>query len=499
MSVLRGTVYLSISRVASILLNVWAIGRFVQWLGNEAWGGIALMTVFSAICTTLCDLGLGTATINSMVRAKRNKDQAEANRILATHTTITLALSSVLSIIFAVAFASGYVQSVGQDLPGVLYYGCAAATTIFVLLNIGQNAALVSEGRYSYIALVATISAFVNTGLSLWLIHETRHPWGFWAGSLAGTVVTAIANEVKIRKLGFSSPRVGVFRKEFEGLRAFVKRSVFTNSASLLSGLDRVALSKVVSQAHLGIYDQAARIPATLTSTMPLAQVFPAEIARIHLEGTGAIKDAYMKLSAATMALMMAVLFIPSACGESFLRLIYPTYEPVMATLFALASLDAAFAIYGSLFAIFANATGRPQLTAPFIWFMMLGTAFLAVPSAAHYGLIGVAGCRVVLQLVQFVPLEWAIKKSIAPSLDLNSAVGKKAFIMCLALVFWVVGYRVFHTLGWQNNALAGFLLAVVLSYGYVASLVAIGAIWLPRQLLRLLPPMLRSSTRRPT
>lgn len=498
MSVLRGTVYLSISRFASLLLNVWAIGRFVEWLGNENWGGIALMIVLWGICQTICDLGMTTATVNSMVKAISEKDQLSASRLLSTHTAISGWLCVLLALIYAVAFQLGYVRSVGHGYEGAIYYAAAAATGMFVLVNNGQYAALVSHGRYSFIALTATISAFINTGLSLWLIYTFREPWGYWVGSSIGMLYVTIANETKIRKLGFGSPRIGFFSAEFASVKEYVKRSSLTNSATLLGGLDRIVLSRVVSQASLGIYDQAVRIPGTLQSTMPISHVFPAEIAKVSLLGSDAIKAAYLKLSSATMALAMAVLFIPSACAESYIRLIYPGYEPTMTTLYALASIDVSFALYGSLYAQFSNAAGRPHLAAPFMWFMLLGTAIFALPAALMYGLVGIAAARVLLQLAQFFPLEWATKKHLIPELGLKEVVTKKAFIVLFSAIFWVIGYRLVHALGLQQNAIAGLGISSVLSYIYMASLYGCGAIWLPNRLTKILPPFILKLARGP-
>ncbi|MBL8060408.1 MAG: hypothetical protein JNK63_06795 [Chthonomonas sp.] len=498
MSVLRGTVYLSISRLATLLLNVWAVGRFVEWLGNENWGGIALMVILWAICQTICDLGMTGATVNSMIKAISEKNQLTASRLLATHTAISCYLCALLVLIYAAAFQFGYVRSVGHGLDAMAFYAAAALTGMLVLINNGQYAALVSHGRYSFIALTATISAFLNTALSLWLIYAFRQPWGFWVGSFAGMLYVTIANEFKIRKLGFGSPRVGFFWKEFEDVKAFVKRSSLSNSATIATGFDRIVLSRVVSQAGLGIYDQSVRIPETLKSTMPIAHVFPAEIARVNLVGQEALQTAYRKLSSATMALAMAVLFIPSACGESYIRLIYPAYDPVMTILFALASIDASFALYGSLFASFSTATARPHLTAPFMWFMLLGTAFLAVPAALKFGLVGIAAARIVLQLVQFYPLEWAAKKYLIPNLELAEVVTKKAFIVLFASIFWVIGFRLIHVLGWQQNAIAGIGISSVLSYLYMACLYGFGAIWLPSRLARVLPRFIQKLAWRP-
>lgn len=499
MSVLRGTIYLSISRVASLLLNMWAIGRYVHWLGDESWGGIALMIVLMGFCVTICDLGLNIATLNALVKAASDKDQEAANRVLATTTAIYGCAFVPIGLIYALAFQFGYVRAMGHNLEGALYFALAAGTTMLSLISFSQNSALSSRGHYSYIAFSSTLFAFVNTGISLLLIYRTGQPWGFWAGNFGGLICTLIANEIQLRKIGFGAPRIGFFKSELQGVKAYLKRSWITNTASLANGLDRIALGRVVSEASLGIYDQATRIPATLISTMPIAQVFPAEVARVSQDGEGALYEAYKKLSSATMAMMMAVLFIPSACAESYLRLIYPVYHPVMLPIFILASLDAAFSLYGSLFAVFAGATGRPHLTAPFVWFMLVGTALLAFPVASLYGLIGVAAMRAILQLIQFYPLEWAARKFIMPGMALREILTKKAFIVAVAAVFWVLGYRIIYALGWQYYALAGIGVSSVMSYIFMACLYGTGAIWLPQRLAGLLPKFVRNLSRRPT
>lgn len=481
------------SRVLSLLLNLWALGKYVSWLGNEGWGAIVLIVIIGNIASTLADLGLGVGTINAMVGALDNDDQSKANRILATHNSLSLVLGLLTIVPMLACFWAGYIKGVGHDLPGLLFYLVTAGTTIFVLIINGQNAGLVTRGQYTYIALIATIAALVNTFVSLALVYHFRHPWGFMAGNFISSFFTLCAYELKLKQLGFGGNRLGFFWADFASVIAYVKRSWITNSAQLISGLDRMVLNSVLGQAPLGVYDQSVRIPSTLCSTMPIAQVFPAEIAKANIEGPKAMHDAYWKVFPATMALMMAILVIPSAFGESFLRLFLKEVTPEMGLLFILASIDAASSVYGSMYAVFSNASAKPHLTAPFVWFMLLGSALLAYPAALHFGIIGVALTRVVLQLVQFYALEWAVKRFLIPGLNLSRAIRRKLVIMGIAGVFWFIGYSAFKQLHLSHLPFASLALAAALSYLYMLSVVAIRVVKLPTKLESVLPKFARN------
>ena len=137
MSVLRGTFYLGLSRVLSLLLNLWALGKYVSWLGNEGWGAIVLIVIIGNICSTVADLGLGVGTINSMVGALDNDDQGKANRILATHNSISLVLGFLAIRPMMACFWAGYIKGVGLDFRGLLFYLVTAGTTIFGLIISG--------------------------------------------------------------------------------------------------------------------------------------------------------------------------------------------------------------------------------------------------------------------------------------------------------------------------------------------------------------------------
>ena len=483
---------MGVARVVALLLNVWAIGKYVSWMGNEGWGAIVIIIVLVQACQTVADLGLSVGTINALVKSTQRGDQASSNRVLATHTGISLLVSLIIVIPFSICFSTGYIKSVHQDLFGGLFYGITLGLFVLVLITNGQSAALVSRGKYSFIALMSMIGSFINTGVSLWLVYQYRHPWGFMAGNFVATLFTAFVYERKIRQLGYGGQRVGLFWSEFADVTAYVKRSWVSNSAQFASGLDRLVLNGVVGQARLGVYDQAVRIPGVLGSTMPLAQVFPAEIARVNMEGPKALKDAYWKVFPATLALLMAVLLIPSAFSESYLRLVFKSYDPVMATLFVLAGIDAAYAAYGSLFSVFANATGKPHITAPFVWFMLLGSALLAYPAATMFGLIGVAGARVLLQLTQFYVIEWATKKYLIPDLNLRLALTKKLTISIVAFAFWAIGYQIFLALHLQNSPFVSLGISAILSYLFILVLVATRVVRLPSRLEQTLPKFAR-------
>ncbi len=491
MSAVKGTVYLGVSRGLALILNLWAFGRYVAWLGDELWGAVALLLVLSTIISAVCDLGMGNGTINAVVKAFHGGDVERADRVLSSHTIVSLMLTSTAALFFVVLFFTQYIKGVGQDIHGVLFYFTAAATVIQVFVLNGHNAVLVSKGEYGFISVVSLIGVVINTAVSLALVYSTRHPWGFMAGNMVSSFFVILCYERKSRNYGLRRVPFRYYAEEFAPVKEFVRRSWLGNTAQIFSGLDKVILKQVMGQGALGVYDQASKIPATLNSTMPLAQVFPAEIAKSNLEGPEALLKTYWKVMPTTLALMMAVLFIPSAFGGQILGLFLDKVTVPMIAVFVLASLDATFSVYGSMFAIFANGVGKPNVATPFIWYMLIGVAALAYPSALYFGLVGVAGSRVLLQVLQFYLIERSLKRHVIPDLPMGRALTRKALIFCVGLLVWGAGYAInsFAVI----PAWTALLLATALSYSFMVLMVCSRMIVLPSKLEFLVPKFRRA------
>ncbi len=491
MGAVRGTVYLGVSRGLALILNLWAFGRYVAWLGDELWGAVALLLVISTIISALCDLGLGHGTLNALVKAFHSGDTQQADRVLSSHTVVSILLTSTASLIFVAFFAAQYIKGVGQDLSGVLFYSTAALTIIQVFILNAPNSVLVAKGEYGFISVVALVSVVINTAVSLWLVYTTKQPWGFMAGNMVSSCFTILLYERKMRNFGLRQVRFRYYPEEFAPVREFVRRSWLGTFAQVFSGLDKVILKQVLGQGALGVYDQAAKIPATINSTMPLAQVFPAEIAKSNLDGPEALLRTYWKVMPTTLALMMAIIFIPSAFAGQILGLFLDKVTGPMTAVFVLASLDAAFSVYGSMFSIFSSGVGKPNVATPFIWYMLIGVAALAYPSALYFGLVGVAGSRVLLQLFQFYFIERSLKRHIIPDLPVGRAIVRKTLIFSVGLLVWGAGYAI-NSVG-TIPAWGALLLTAALSYSFMVLMVCSRMIILPAKLEFLVPKFRRA------
>lgn len=488
MSKIRSTLYLGVSRLITLLASVWALGRYYEWLGEEGWGAIALIVLIGGFLFVICDLGLNNGALNAVVRHMRDKDHEKADRVITSHRIVVVSASLGLSLVFLILFLTQAVQGLGQDSAAILFFVCAAAQFVLGVANVGLNAFLTAAEEFATIARAQMASSFANIGVSLWLVHATREPWGFLMGNVVGATVSLALFEWRIRKLGFFKQPTRYYRDEYQAVLNYVRRSFIGSIALLFEGSDKIVVNATLGQKTLGVYDIATRLPSTLTQTIPIGQVVQPELVKAHLEGEERLTRAYERTMPAALGLVLALLVVPSAFGEQILRILIQDYQAVMFPLFVAASFNSAMMIHGSLFAITCNGAGKPQIAAPFIWLGSLGNGLIAIPAALWYGITGVAVSRACVQGVQFYAMEVAVKKGVLTQLNIGRLFSLKFGIVGIAALFWGAGFALSQWAPIKSQPWAGVAAAMVFSYAFMAVITASKLIDLPVKLLKLFP-----------
>lgn len=278
-------------------------------LGPEAYGTIALITVFTSIMQVFIDGGLGTALIQ-----KKNADDMDFSSVFWFNFGMCLVLYALMY--FAAPLIAKFYQ-----IPGLTAYIRVLSLILVVsgVKNIQQ--AYVSRHMQFRIFFYASLGGTICSGVIA--IIMACYGYGVWAlvgQSLSNRVINTVILWFVVKwrpKLMFSWSRLkGLLSLGVKLLTAKLIDTVYQDLRTLLIG-------KMYSTASLGYYNKGKQFPHLVVSNVNVT------IDSVLLPTMSKAQDSRDKLRAMTRRaisvstyVMMPIMLGLSACAEPLVRIL---------------------------------------------------------------------------------------------------------------------------------------------------------------------------------
>lgn len=323
-SMARGTAGLMVQRVVEMVVGLFIVPFTLAHLGEKAYG---LWALFYAVMSylNLADLGFAAALNHHFITAREK--QGERRWLEMISSSLAYLMGTAL-VVFALGLAlEGWVLSFFQDAEE---FGAAARWVwrahIFVLVlgflgSYGRSLFYITH-RISTLALINSLLALVNAGVTVFVLLQGWHLMGLAAG--AATV--AVLRQTIVFIVGGSG--VEGWRPSFRYLRwdvirlflRFGSRVFVARTAEVINHTwDRVLLGRLAGLRIVTHYDLGGKAANTL-NTLPYTALPVVEPAAAQLSAQGRHEELnrmllrvsrYMGLLAFSLISMSIVLAAP--------------------------------------------------------------------------------------------------------------------------------------------------------------------------------------------
>lgn len=489
MSIARSTALLSVSRLFTIVLNIFALPLYLNWIGESGFGQIEWIVVIVNYCVLICDPGFSPSNQNQLVAALTNGDTDRFGKLFKSHRTM-LAILGLVGLVVNICIPLVYRPDwYKNNLDYALFFLFAGLQLFFFLQSLVYTGVFASQKKFGVIAKSTIIGSFLNAVVSITAVYFIRHPWAFVLGNVVQGIVITSMLHWNLRKEPFAPFSLFFSRELYAPNFHFAKKHIWNNVGAILGNVDRTVIEGVLNAAALGIFGAASRFPTILRELLPLNQVYQPELAGAFEEGQAQFAKVVYSALLTTFALATTVMFIPSSLAEPLLRaLLRAKYDTQMSPIFIAACLDSGFALYGSMVSLCAFSARRPQMTTPFVLYFGIMSCAIAYPVALHFGIIGIAWARAGIQLSQFFILEWMIRKYIAPAFPYAEFMRKKLLMCGFASLFWVAGYLLAGLPLFKAVPVLALGLAPILTLPFLLVLTRTKTIQLPEKITAKVP-----------
>ncbi len=217
-------------------------------------------------------------------------------------------------------------------------------------------------------------------------------------------------------------------------------------TTTLSSTVDRPILESTIGLAGLGSYGTATRIPDAATEAFPFNQVVVPDLVKAYNSGPKQFSHAIERLTTLGGAAGLALIAIP--CGAAlpvlafaFRDVFSSPMEWAMIGLGIVRGLDVFFTGAG----IVMWVAGKPERIYPFTFFNAIFSLSLFYPATLHFGFMGIVLVRLMVHVLEFVPIMWYTKRHINPDINLASWLRRSSitFGLGIAGTLAVYGYTV--------------------------------------------------------
>jgi len=263
--VAKGTMWVALEQCVVQGLNFGMGILLARLLGPEAFGTVALVTVFIAVAQVLAISGMGQALVQ-----KVDSDEVDFNTVFC----VSLALAAVLYLIlFAAAPAIARFYDVSEL---VAIVRVLALNLFFFSFNSVQNAALFKKMRFDVTFRVSVVtsvaSAIVGVGMAL-------YGCGVWALVCSSVLSNAAGVVVRMFYIDWR-PRLRCDRRRLKPLFSFGWKLMASSLLStLVSNINGVLIGKFFTKADLAFVNRGRNIPELIGGNIRTSLVessFPA-------------------------------------------------------------------------------------------------------------------------------------------------------------------------------------------------------------------------------
>jgi O-antigen/teichoic acid export membrane protein len=375
---------------------------YIHYLGMEAWGLVGFLVMMQG-WMTLLDLGL-TPTLNrEMARYQAGARTLQSTRDLLRSLEIIYGAIAVL-VIAIIWFAAPLIASKWLNANALSTASVARSISVMGLVLAARMAELVYRGAiqglqrqvWLNVALgaLATLRWAAVVGILAW-VSPTIEAFFLWQGLISLLTVAVLARQTYhwLPTTGRAARFDIVALMEIRRFAAGMVATTFLGL--LLTQIDRLLLSKIVSLEEFGIYTLAAAAAGALNILVaPMAASTQPHLTELVAKGEhDALRETYHRACQILAAILVPAALVMSAFAYPLL-LLWTGNESIAAraapalTILALGSLCNGFA---SLPYVVQLAHGRPGLSVKVNFI----SALILVPAIAwsvpRYGTIAAA------------------------------------------------------------------------------------------------------------
>lgn len=310
--------------VANFTANVWSaamslifVPLYIRYLGIEAWGLIGFFTAMQAMFA-LADMGLSTTLNRELARTTAESGDAQARRdLLRTVETLYWAVSllaGAIVIVGAPFFAAKWLHiqhlSILTARHAIMLMGVVIALQLPLGLYTGGLIGLQQQVMLNAINVVAWTARSAGAVAILAFVSPTVTAYFSWQ-VLVSALHTSTIGIVLWRNLGRTAERAHFRRELLAAIWRFSAGMVgITAMATLLTQIDKIVLSRIISLSEFGYYSLAAAVATSLYRLInPLfTSFFPRFTELLALRDEDGLKSVYH-----TGSQFMCVVLVPAA------------------------------------------------------------------------------------------------------------------------------------------------------------------------------------------
>lgn len=427
--VMRGSALTFMGFGASQFLRLGSNLILTRLLFPEAFGLMAIVTLFLTGLQMISDIGLETC----IVRSKRGEEPIFLNTAwtlqIIRHTMLAL-----LCCVIARPVAAFYDE---PALHGLMY---GIALSVFLLGLRSTRIATANKkillGRLTLMDMSCQV-LMIFTMVGLAMVWESV--WALMIGTLVANLSKAILSHVIMPG---QPNRLQIEREAFREQFHFGKYLFISSGVTfVVENGDRVLLSKFLSLAYLGFYNIAfffASVPMALMGNFVHRVIFPLYSARPPAESE-ANRQAIAKTRFALTGGMFALLFVLGLLGQWLIDFLYTEEYRDSGPILVIMSMALMPSLIIRTYPNILLSVGKSNIYMGFqIYRVVLQISFLAV-GLMQFGLIGAMLAQPLATLLTYPVLIYLIRPYRGEDF-LHDSVFAALAVVCAVIVFWVNG-----------------------------------------------------------
>jgi O-antigen/teichoic acid export membrane protein len=306
------------------------IPLYIKYLGIEAYGLIGLFTVLQA-WLVLLDMGMSPTLSREMARFTGGHHSRQSIRdLLRTLEFITVGMAGLIAGGMALSanwIASSWLQA--EALPVEVVAQAFAIMGLVTALRFAESIyrssilGLQRQVLFSVVnSVLATVRGLGAVAILAWF-SPTTQAFFLWQGLLS-LITLGIFAGITYASLPQPERRAQFSRGALRSVWRFAGGMIsITFLALLLTQVDKILLSKMLSLKEYGYYTLAAMVAsAVLTMITPITQAFYPQMCELHARGdTNALAEAYHKGAQLVSVLAGSTAIVVIFFSETLLRL----------------------------------------------------------------------------------------------------------------------------------------------------------------------------------
>jgi O-antigen/teichoic acid export membrane protein len=384
---LRGSVWTVLGFGGSQVLRLAGNLVLTRLLFPEAFGMMALVSVFMTGLELFSDIGIGL----SIIQNKRGDDTSFLNTAWTIQVFRGFALTAVAAA-FAYPVAVGWFRK-PELVPLILVAGCISIVMGFNSTKLFSANRHMVFGRLTVLDIGTQIITLVLTiSIAFWL----RSVWSLVIANLIGAAVRMAASHLT---LSGPSNRLCLDRAVCRELFRFGRWIFLSTLMSFAAGQgDRILLGRYVDDTVLGVYNIAFFLSDALTrviSTVSNKVLFPSYCRLAH-DDLGRLRRAFLRSRGWLMFGMLPWAGLICGAAPSLIRLLYDSRYSQAAWMLRILMIRVVLGIMYTPAVSLLIAIGKPQFNT---FGLSLKTVWLFVGLPVAYAYAGMAGAVWVIGL----------------------------------------------------------------------------------------------------